>query len=255
MMSAVAYTVLAPAGTETRMNAGSNRKAAGSSLVSPTERLHLQAFVCLWFETSSIRPLIRGSRLVRPPRLACHARESLASAVGWRCRSFGPFAHCWFAWRVSHKSCRWRKSNDGQVKCVKPAADWPYSVVTRTSTRSRLDDPTTQCRRSELVRQPPWKAIAAARLLLSTNAGARWGRLRGGGRLALVRSDGLRGGSVSGRPHPVEEREQCPVRGSLSGITVADDVLARRERIAAAGHDRRNARRAAELALRSLRER
>jgi hypothetical protein len=104
-------------------------------------------------------------------------------------------------------------------------------------------------------RPDAWKAIAAARLLLSTNAGARWGpiaRRRTLGPRPERRPAGRERfqTSASGR-----RAEQCPVRGSLSGITVADDVLARRERIAAAGHDRRNARRAAELALRSLRER
>jgi len=45
--------------------------------------------LCLWFETSSISPLIRGSRLVRPPWLAWHARDLLARADDWHCRAFG----------------------------------------------------------------------------------------------------------------------------------------------------------------------
>ena len=51
-------------------------EVTGSSPVSPIKRSAFAGLLCLWFETSSIRPLIRGSRLVRPPWLAWHARNS-----------------------------------------------------------------------------------------------------------------------------------------------------------------------------------
>ena len=52
------------------------QEVTGSSPVSPIKRSAFAGLLCLWFETSSIRPLIRGSRLARHPWLAWHARES-----------------------------------------------------------------------------------------------------------------------------------------------------------------------------------
>ena len=51
---------------------------------------------------------------------------------------------------------------------------------------SPLGVPTARTRRRAFVQQPPWKAIAAARLLPSTDAGARWAPIARGRRLVVV---------------------------------------------------------------------
>jgi hypothetical protein len=94
--------------------------------------------LCLWFETSSIRPLIWGSRLVRPPWAAWRARDSTRERRSIR----APASVAVRSLARSHAlpGCMWKPAVLAQVERsrVGPNADHPIWMWAAISGADRI---------------------------------------------------------------------------------------------------------------------